>query len=72
MRRLEERREITDLRIASAINSLKQLEIDALRMSSLSDVGESAASRLLDEKSRELSEYLEDLANAQREIEELG
>jgi len=70
LRELHEHVEIADLRVASALNSLKQLEIDVVRMKSLSDFEESAVSEMLEEKLGELSDYIDDLAEGRREIEE--
>lgn len=71
-KKLEEHLEIAELRINSAIGSLRQLEIDVVRMKGLPDFEESAVSKVLKERSRDLSEHLEDLAEGQRELEDLG
>ena len=70
--RLRERLEIADLKIRTAIGSLEQLDADLLRMRSLSDLEGGAAVRILERAVGELSQHLEDLASASRELESLG
>jgi hypothetical protein len=69
IKKLEEHFEIAELRLGSALNSLKQLEIDVVRMKGLPNCEESAVSKVLRERTSELSQYLEDLAKGQRELE---
>ena len=66
---LRNEQEILRLRLSSSLNQLKQLEIDLARMRSMSSGGEESASlTLLRDKSRELSQYLDDLTAGYDEL----
>jgi hypothetical protein len=67
-RELKEQREILDLRSRSAINSLKQIQLDLARMKAVPGLEESSAA--LRERSTELSRYLEDLRQGYSELDE--
>ena len=71
IKKLGEHFEIAELRLGSALNCLKQLEIDVVRMKGLPNFEESAVSKVLKERTSELSQYLEDLSKGQRELEDL-
>ncbi|MFW6261978.1 MAG: 2TM domain-containing protein [Spirochaetota bacterium] len=66
---LKNEQEILRLRLASSLNQLKQLEIDVARMKSMSSDEEAASVAMLKGKSRELSQYLEDLRTGYDELE---
>jgi class 3 adenylate cyclase len=65
---LRDQREILDLRSRSAINSLKQIQLDLARMKAVPGLEESTAA--LRERSAELSRYLEDLREGYSELGE--
>lgn len=65
---LRNEQEILRLRLSSSLNQLKQLEIDLARMRSISTDQESASVGMLRDKSRELSQYLEDLTAGYDEL----
>ncbi len=67
---LNNQKEIIGLRLKSSMNNLKQLQIDLARMKSLSVSGDAASVSLLKDKTRELSQYLDDLREGYREIDE--
>jgi hypothetical protein len=66
---LRNEREILRLRLASSLNQLKQLEIDAARMRTVTIDQEPASVEMLRDKSRELSRYLDDLREGYRDLE---
>ena len=66
---LERSREVIQLRVQSALNLLKQLQIDLARVKGLSAT-KTTSYDLLREKSEELSSYLQDLDEGYTEIEE--
>ena len=66
---LKNEQEILRLRLASSLNQLKQLEIDVARMKSMSSDEEAVSVAMLKGKSRELSQYLEDLRTGYDELE---
>jgi len=66
---LRQHREILDLRLASAINLIKQLEIDTLRLSNLVSYEEPASLALLRDKTDENQAFLEDFRSG---MEKLG
>lgn len=68
-RELKNEKEMLQLRSNSALNSLKQMQIDLARMKSMSSQADAGALGLLKEKSSELSQYLEDLGEGYKEIE---
>lgn len=67
---LEEQRELIELRILSAINNLKKLRIDVARLNSIAQIGSLANFQEIRRQSQELSDYLHDLAEGYREVEE--
>ncbi|MBU8913833.1 MAG: hypothetical protein KOO61_07410, partial [Spirochaetales bacterium] len=66
---LKNEREILRLRLSSGLSQLKQMEIDLVRMASLSSDEEVASIGMLKDKSDELSQYLDDLREGYRELE---
>ncbi len=66
---LRNEREILRLRLSSGLSQLKQMEIDLVRMASLSSNEEAASIGMLKDKSDELSQYLDDLREGYRELE---
>ena len=66
---LKNEREILRLRLSSGLSQLKQMEIDLVRMASLSSNEEVASIGMLKDKSDELSQYLDDLREGYRELE---
>ncbi len=68
-RELRNEKEMLHLRTNSALNSLKQMQIDLARMKSISSGSEAGSLALLKEKSGELSQYLEDLREGYRQLE---
>lgn len=66
---LKQHREILDLRLASAINLVKQLEIDTVRLASLDAYEEPASLGLLRAKTDENQAFLEDFGDG---MEKLG
>jgi len=66
---LRNEQEIMRLRLSSSLNQLKQLEIDVARMKSVSSEEESISVAMLKDKSREMSQYLDDLRAGYRELE---
>ena len=67
---LKDQKEVINLRLSSAVNSLKQMQIDLARMKTLTSSKEKTSAEMLQEKSRELSAYLEDLKESYRELDE--
>jgi hypothetical protein len=67
---LKNEKDIIHLRLNSAVNTLKQMQIDLARMKSISASGELPSVSMLKEKSGELSEYLDDLRDGYDELEE--
>jgi len=67
---LEEQRELIELRILSAINNLKKLRIDVARVNSIAQIGSLTNFQEIQRQSRELSDYIHDLAEGYREAEE--
>ncbi|HUX11551.1 MAG TPA: 2TM domain-containing protein [Spirochaetia bacterium] len=68
-RELRNEKEMLHLRTNSALNSLKQMQIDLARMKSISSGSDAGSLSLLKEKSGELSQYLEDLREGYRQLE---
>lgn len=68
MRELRNNREMLDLRLRSSVNLLKQLQIDLARVKGVHLTG-TEQSRLLHEKSEELSEYIKDLESGYSELD---
>ncbi len=68
---LRQQRERLSLRLGSALNSLKQLQLDLARMQTAAPDEDDTATRLLRDKSDELTQYLEDLREGYREIEQV-
>lgn len=66
---LRNRKEVLRLRMKSAVNSLKQLQIDLARMQGMSEPGGSARFGQLKDRTRELSEYLDDLRQGYEELD---
>lgn len=66
---LRNRKEVLRLRMKSAVNSLKQLQIDLARMQGMSESGESARFGQFKDRTRELSEYLDDLRQGYEELD---
>jgi hypothetical protein len=66
---LYNQKEIIELRLNSSLNNLKQLKVNLARMKGLGSGEGEASVSLLKDKTRELSEYLDDLREAYREIE---
>ncbi len=66
---LKNEQEILRLRLASSLNQLKQLEIDVARTKSMSNDEEAESVAMLKGKSRELSQYLDDLRTGYEELE---
>jgi hypothetical protein len=66
---LRQHREILDLRLASAINLVKQLEIDTVRLVNLDSYEEPASLRLLRDKTDENQAFLEDFRSGMEKLE---
>jgi class 3 adenylate cyclase len=66
---LKNEKEMLALRVRSALNSLKQMQIDLARMKSLSPKEEQESLATLREKSEDLSLYLEDLRKGYEELD---
>lgn len=66
---LRNEKEMLGLRVQSALNALKQMQIDLARMRSLSPKEEQQSLSTLREKSRDLSLYLEDLRKGYEELD---
>jgi len=67
---LQNHQEVLNLRLSSALNNLKKMQIDLARMKSVSQTQEQASVAMLKEKSDELSEYLEDLRESYSELDQ--
>ena len=67
---MKEQKEVINLRLSSAVTSLKQMQIDLARMKTLSSSKEKTSAKMLQEKSEELSSYLEDLKESYRELDD--
>lgn len=65
---LKNQKELIGLRLTSAVNSLKQMQIDLARMRSITASNDISSVHLIKEKSRELSHYLHDLETSYREL----
>ena len=61
-KKLEEQRELIDLRIRSAINTLKKLRLDIARIDSVTQVHSMPHFDEIKRQSEDLSEYIQDLA----------
>lgn len=68
-RELKNEKEMLHLRTNSALNSLKQMQIDLARMKSISSGTEASTLLLLKERSGELSQYLEDFREGYRQLD---
>ncbi len=66
--KLEEQRELIDLRIHSAINTLKKLRLDIARIDSVTQVHSMPHFDEVKKQSEELSEYIQDLAGGYDEV----
>jgi hypothetical protein len=66
---LQNEKEMLGLRVQSALNALKQMQIDLARMRSLSPKEEQQSLSTLREKSQDLSLYLEDLRKGYEELD---
>lgn len=66
--KLEEQREVIDLRIHSAINTLKKLRLDIARINSVSQVQTMPHFDEVKRQSEELSHYIQDLAGGYEEV----
>ncbi len=64
---LEERKEMLELRIRSAINALKRMNLDLARMKSVTDSGGTGLEDIR-RKSEELSRYIDDLEEGYQEL----
>ena len=53
-------KEVINLRLNSSLNLLKQLKLDTVRIKTISDINEPFAVKELNQKTEELSQYLED------------
>ena len=67
--KLEEQREVIDLRIHSAINTLKKLRIDIARINSVTQVQTMPHFDEVKRQSEELSHYIQDLAGGYEEVD---
>jgi len=67
--KLEEQRELLDLRIRSAINTLKKLRLDIARINSITQVHSMPHFDEVKQQSEELSEYMQDLAGGYQELQ---
>jgi len=65
---LENQKELLDLRITGSLNSLKQMQIDLARMTGISAAKEIDSIGRLRDRSRELSDYLQDFSEGYDEI----
>lgn len=71
LRELESRKELLELRIRTGVNSLRQINVDLVRMQGDAALGD--INRLVQERTEELSGYLNDLQQGYQELsEELG
>jgi class 3 adenylate cyclase len=68
---LENQKELLDLHISNAVNSLKQMQIDLARTRGLPSVQETSSFGAIRDKTRELSEYLEDFRESYHELEQM-
>lgn len=68
VKNLHEQREILNLRIEQAVNSLKQLHLDLIRMDSTTLLEESGFIADFEEKTRELTLYYKDLVESYKEL----
>lgn len=66
---LKEDAEMIQLRINSAMNALRQINIDLLRMRTASKAGEAQSAEDLRKRTEELSRYIDDLHSAYEELE---
>ncbi|MEW5815917.1 MAG: adenylate/guanylate cyclase domain-containing protein [Spirochaetota bacterium] len=66
---LKNQKEVVGLRLISAVNILKQMQLDLARMKGMSASSERASINMLKEKSEDLSGYLEDLRESYKELE---
>jgi class 3 adenylate cyclase len=69
---LNNQKELVGLRLKSSMNNLKQLQIDLARMKSMSISGDEASVSLIKDKTRELSQYLDDLRAGYKELSDSG
>jgi len=67
---LEEQRELIELRILSAINNLRKLRLDVARTRSIAQMSSMGTFSEMEKQSRELSDYIHDLAEGYREAED--
>ncbi len=66
---LKNQRELLELKMRSSVNALKQMQIDLGRLSGMSGEADAGTNRAIQEKTRELNRYLEDLRSGYRELE---
>lgn len=69
---LEREREVIELRTQSALGSLRQLRVDLTRLERVSDPTELSTARMIESRTREMSDYLSDLRVAQDETGSSG
>lgn len=69
---LQREREVVSLRLQSAMGSLKQLRVDLARIQHAGSAEELSAAREIDERTREMSEYLRDLGAAYQDMNTRG
>ena len=67
---LREQKEVLHLRLRSAVNNMKQMQIDLARMQNLSDTNDTAAMMMLKDRTKELSQYLDDFKSGYNELEQ--
>ena len=71
LRELENRKELLELRIRTAVNSLRQINLDLVRMEGDAALGD--INRLVHSRTEDLSAYLNDLQQSYQELsQELG
>lgn len=66
---LKNQRELLELKMRSSVNALKQMQIDLGRLSGMSGDADAGTNRTIQEKTKELNRYLEDLRSGYRELE---
>jgi len=66
---LEDQSKIIELRITSAVSCLEKLKIDALHMKNVQNITESAALKELRQKTKDISEFIQDYKESFSELE---
>ncbi len=61
-------KEILDLRVQGSLNALKQLDIDLARVQGIRDGEASGVVKVIQERSQELSTYIDDFNEGLREL----